>query len=68
MLRYALLHKYRKSLVYSGMRGLASESAQDEYNFETLTGNLEGKIICTYIVLYPPSPRLLSKCAIYNKK
>ncbi|CAB4041806.1 methylglutaconyl- hydratase, mitochondrial-like [Paramuricea clavata] len=44
ILRCALFHKYRQSLVYSGMRGLASEteSAQDEFKFETLTGDLEG--------------------------
>ena len=54
MLRRALFHKPSKILVYSEIRGFTSDArtAQDEYKFETLTGELEGKIV-TFFRLPP---------------
>jgi hypothetical protein len=60
MLRRALFSKPCRSLFYSGMRAFTSgtDTAQDEYRFETLTGDLEGKIEMFYFEtnLSPPPP------------
>ena len=47
ILRYGLFHKCRQNLVYSARRCFATptNSEQDEFKFETLTGDFEGKII-----------------------
>ena len=46
-LRCSLLHKVKQGLFCTSMRGLSSDTdpAQDEYKYETLTGDLEGKIL-----------------------
>ena len=61
ILRRALFHKPSKSLVSSEIRGFTSDTrtAQDEYKFETLTGELEGKIV-TFFRLPPPPVHSIS--------
>ena len=46
ILQSGLCHRCKQSLIYTGVRGFASptESGQDEFKFETLTGDYEGKI------------------------
>ena len=45
VLRNALFQSYRQTAVCSGMRGFASaaEADQDEFKFETLDGDLDGR-------------------------
>ena len=60
-LRCALFHKPSKRLVYSGIRGLTSGNgtAQDEYTFETLTGDLEG--IAVFSMNKPSTKNAISR-------
>ena len=76
ILRYGLFHKCRQNLVYSARRCFATptNTEQDEFKFETLTGDFEGKIIrltrsieyiCVAVSIYVwhfcPDPRPLKQ-------
>ena len=71
ILRSGLYHRCKQSLIYTGVRGFASptESGQDEFKFETLTGDYEGKIhwrisCLENHLLLPPCP--MNKFVIKN--
>ena len=61
VLRRALFDKPGQSSVYSGIRGFTSDTgtAQDEYKFETLTGDLEG--IAVFSMNKPSTKNAISR-------